>query len=507
MNRLPDRTQGRLAGAQPVAVLDIGSNSVRLVIYERQARSLTTLYNEKSGSQLGRGVAASGMLAADSMQDALKAIGRFAKLCELTGANELHAFATSAVREAANGPEFVAEVEQVIGTGVQVLAGTEEARFAALGIASGLPDFRGLVGDLGGGSLELAHVGDDVGEGETFGLGVIRLQDDSGMSPKRALKLAQERLAASELIDACDAGSFAAVGGTWRALAMLQQQRSRHPLHMVQGFEAGADDITGLCLEVVERSEAGKKIDGISTVSKSRREVLPYGAAVLAAALQTGRFRSVVFSAHGVREGLMFDRLPAADKALDPLVSACAEISHLRSRSGTFPAELFDAGSRLLELLGMTESPYERRLRRAACLVSDVGWRAHPDYRGEQSIGMVAFSDFSGIDHPGRAFLAQTLAYRYLGLGSKSAYQKIFKLAGKHLSARARLQAAWFRLAYPLAAAVPGVLPRLRFEAEGRRLALVLPADLALLDADLAADRMQQLGREAGFRSGILRSA
>ena len=501
---MPHQTQGRLAGAQPVAVLDIGSNSIRLVVYERLARSLTTIYNEKSSSQLSRGLAATGRLSESSMEDALAAIRRFSKLRELTGAVELDAFATSAVREASNGREFARQVGDIIGTEVRILSGSEEGRFAALGLVSGQPDFRGTVGDLGGGSLELADIGGSVEGGETFELGVIRLQDLSDMSPRRAQELARETLERSQLVKLPGPRQFAAVGGTWRALAMLHQERSGYPLHMVQAYEVPAREMLRLCFELVKRTESGKKIDGMNTVSGSRRGVLPYGAAVLAALLELGDFSTVVFSALGVREGYMFDRLGEQEQAQDPLLVACREISQLRSRSGQFPAELFAGSSALLELLGVEESDCERRLRHAACLVSDIGWRAHPDYRGEQSIGMAAFADLTGIDHSGRAFLAQTLAYRYLGLGTQGSHKRIFKLAGKRLTARARLLAAWFRLAYPLAASTPGVLPRLEFRVEGRRLLLRLPAGLAVLDSDYVQGRMESLAREAGFRSGRL---
>ena len=497
--------QGRISGAKPVAVLDIGSNSVRLVVYERLTRALTVLYNEKSASTLGRGVAASGRLADTSMASALKAIRRFAMVCRLTEVGEIFAFATSATREAENGPEFARAVEEIIGVPVRVLSGAEEAHFAAHGLLSGMPAFQGIVGDLGGGSLELAMVdqGHDTG-GETFGLGVIRLQDDSQMNPAKAAEIIRERFKTSKLLKRGKYRSFAAVGGTWRALAKLHQARCNYPLHMVQDYTVATADMLPLCDTLIEGSADKKLIKGIETVSGSRKDLLPYGAAVLAEVLRAGAFEEVVFSALGVREGYLYNLLDDEDKALDPLLQAAEEISLLRSRAPEFAHDLIAGSTGLFDLLGVAETTDEERLRKAACFISDIGWRAHPDYRGEQSIQMIAFSDIIGVDHAGRAFLARTLAFRYMGFKQKSASAKLLELAGHDLGKRARLIAAYFRVAYPLTAAMPGILSRTRFSLEGKMLVLHLPSDLAFLDGDRMRGRQRQLAVEAGLKDGTI---
>lgn len=497
--------QGRIAGAKPVAVLDIGSNSVRLVVYERLTRALTVLYNEKSASTLGRGVAASGRLADTSMASALKAIRRFAMVCRLTEVGQIFAFATSATREAENGPDFARAVEEIIGVPVRVLSGTEEAYFAAHGLLSGMPDFKGIVGDLGGGSLELAKVDDghEAG-GETYGLGVIRLQDDSQMNPTRAAEIVRERFKASKLLKPGKYRSFAAVGGTWRALAKLHQARCNYPLHMVQDYTVATADMLPLCDALIAGSADKKLIKGIETVSGSRKDLLPYGAAVLAEVLRACAFEEVVFSALGVREGYLYNLLDEEDKALDPLLQAAEEISLLRSRAPEFAHDLIAGSTKLFDLIGVAETNDDERLRKAACFISDIGWRAHPDYRGEQSIQMIAFSDIIGIDHAGRAFLARTLAFRYMGFKQKSASAKLLELAGPELGSRARLIAAYFRVAYPLTAAMPGILPRTWFSLDGKTLVLHLPSDLAFLDGDRMRGRQRQLALEAGLKDGTI---
>jgi exopolyphosphatase/guanosine-5'-triphosphate,3'-diphosphate pyrophosphatase len=494
--------QGRIKGALAVAVLDIGSNSVRLVVYERHARALTPLYNEKSSCALGRGVAKTGKLADENIQRALTAIKRFALVTRLMKVGTIHILATSAVREASNRNLFVAAVEKIMGAPVRVLSGEEEAHYAALGVRAGIPDFSGVVGDLGGGSLELSNMalGDD-SVGETHELGVIRLQDDSKSQPAKARTLARSRLEDSMLEGRNAGGAFCAIGGTWRSLAKLHQILRNYPLHMVQHYAVSASEIARFCDEIVEAVDKGRPMPGADNVSTSRRELVPYGAAVLSEVIRVGGFDTVVFSALGVREGYLYSLLEPAEQALDPLLEAAEEMSLLRSRSPAHAVDLIDFTGQLLDALGIKETAEEQRLRRTACYLADIGWRGHPDYRGEQSVDLIAYGSLTGVDHPGRAFLAEVLAVRYMGLKHKSISQALLNLAGPEASARARLIGAAFRVAYPMSAAMPGVIPRTRFEMVGDRLVLQLPGDLAFLSGEHLAGRLEQLAGVAGIKS------
>ena len=495
--------QGRIKGARPIAVLDIGSNSVRLVVYERHARSLTTLYNEKTSCALGRGVAATGRLADANVAQALSAIQRFALVARLMRVGATHVLATSDVREASNSAGFVAAVERSMGAPVRVLSGPEEAHFAAMGVVSGMPHFSGIVGDQGGGSLELSPIsaGRD-GQGETHELGVVRLQDDSGGSASKAASLARARLKKSGVIGAGDFATFCAVGGTWRSLAKVHQVLRRYPLHMVQDYAVKAADLAKLCDEIVGAAADGKTFPGAESISASRRELVPYGAAVMGEVIRAGNFKTVVFSALGVREGFLHALLSPEDQALDPLVEAASEVSVLRSRSPAHAQDLIAFTDRCFAALDLVETIAEKRLRRVACLLSDIGWRGHPDYRGEQSVDMIAYSALTGVDHPGRAFLAETLAVRYMGLKYKSSNQPLIDLAGPAYASRARLLGAVFRVAYPLSAAMPGVLSRTAFtQAEGK-LVLQLPSELEFLGTDHLQGRLDQLAGVAGVKGG-----
>jgi exopolyphosphatase/guanosine-5'-triphosphate,3'-diphosphate pyrophosphatase len=494
--------QGRIKGALPVAVLDIGSNSVRLVVYERHARSLTPLYNEKSSAALGRGVANSGRLADENMRKALTAIKRFALVTRLMKVGSIHILATSAVRDASNREVFVTAVESIMQSPVRVLSGEEEAYFASLGVRAGIPDFSGVVGDLGGGSLELSPMepGNNAA-GETHELGVIRLQDDSRLSAGKARSLSRSRLKESMLASRKAGGSFCAIGGTWRSLAKLHQQLRGYPLHMVQHYEVPAGEIAKFCEEIVDAVVAGKPMPGADHVSSSRRELVPFGAAVLAEVLRAGRFDSVVFSALGVREGFLYSLLTPEQQQLDPLLELAEEMSILRSRSPGHAIDLIDFTSQLFEALGITETAGDARLRKVACYLADIGWRGHPDYRGDQSVDLIAYGALTGVDHPSRAFLAEVLAVRYMGLKHKSVSQALLNLAGTAANARARLIGAAFRVAYPMSAAMPGVLPRTSFAMIDGRLVLHLPDELAFLSGDHLAGRLDQLASVAAIKT------
>lgn len=479
-------------GGAPVAVLDIGSNSVRLVVYERLSRALTPLFNEKASCSLGRGVATTGNIAEENLALAVHAIRRFALITRLMKVSNVHVIATSAVREAANGAAFMKEVTSLMSQVGTVLSGEEEAHFAALGVVSGIPGFEGVVGDLGGGSLELSLVTEGAdAPGETLPLGAIRLQDDSDMSPAKAYKLAQKQLEKSNVMLPGAMSNFCAIGGTWRSLAKLFQIRENYPLHMVQNFMAPSKDLKKLCEELIDK---GEDTEGLENISSSRRPLLPYGAAALAAVIEKGEFEQVYFSALGVREGYLYDQLSVEEQARHPLREAAHVINALRSRTPAYAGELFGFTTKFIATTGLVEDERDRLWREAACSLSDIGWRGHPDYRGEQSVDLVAYSALTGIDHPGRAFIAEALAVRYMGLRHSGMSRKFAELVDEEAHTRARILGALFRMAYVLAAAVPDILPQLDFRTSGNVLEILIPQPIAFLDSARLRSRIKQLG-------------
>ncbi|MGO4704283.1 exopolyphosphatase [Microvirga sp. 2MCAF38] len=493
---MPSReAQGRLKVGRPIAIIDIGSNSVRLVAYEGITRAPTPIYNEKVLCGLGRHVATTGRLDDDAVERALRALARFRVLCETMDVSKVFVLATAAARDASNGPAFLKAAAAACGQKVQLLSGATEALFSAFGVVSGFYDPDGLVGDLGGGSLELVDVkGKVVGEGVTMPLGGLALQDLSGGSLKKAQKIVRAALERqTEHLDHLRGRTFYAVGGTWRALARLHQAARDYPLHVMHGYTIRPDD--GLdFLHLVERVEA-KTLKDIESISEARRPLLAYGAIVLEEILRLGQPKEVAISALGVREGLLYDKLDAETRERDPLLSAAGDLNLLRSRSARHGEELWDWTCRFFESVGLPETENDRRLRHAACLLADIGWRAHPDYRGEQSLNLIAYGAFSGIDHPGRAYLALAIFFRHEGLSPDKVSSRIKTLAGVKLMERARLLAALMRIAYPVSVAMEGILPRTPLIARGEQVVLQVPSDLKELASDRLIGRVRALGK------------
>ena len=487
---------GRLAALAPVAIVDIGSNSVRLVAYERLSRSPTPIFNDKVLCGLGRGVATSGRLPQDGVDRALAALRRFRVLCRAMDITDIHVLATAAARDAANGPEFLAAAREAIGAPIELLSGRREAELSAYGVVSGFWKPDGVVGDLGGGSLELNDVkGSKLGEGVTLRLGGLSLMDISDRSPKKAVKIVREALEGTKQLKKLEGRTFYAIGGTWRALARLHMRQRNYPLNVMHHYVIPARDAADFAA-LVERVHADTLIS-IGAVPSARRPLLAYGAVVLEEIIRRAKPKEVVVSALGVREGLLFERLDAAERKLDPLLVAARELNVLRSRAPIHGEELCDWTDAFMRSTQLEETQEEVRLRHAACLLTDIGWRAHPDYRGEQSLNIIAHAAFVGIDHPGRAFLALAASYRHIG-PDEDVSPQIRTLATARMLDRAHILGAAMRLAYVVSAAMPGVLPRAALLCQKEKLVLSLPGDLADLANERVQSRMKQLARLIG---------
>ncbi|NEU11289.1 exopolyphosphatase [Methylobacterium sp. BTF04] len=498
----PDRRSAGLGA--PVAIIDIGSNSVRLVAYDALSRAPTSLYNEKVLCGLGRNVLTTGRLNDEAVRRALTALARFRVLCETMQIARVFVLATAAARDAENGPEFLAAAETACGHRIELLSGRREAELSALGVISGFHAPDGVVGDLGGGSLELVDVrGATVGTGVTMPLGGLALQDLSGGSLKKALKIARENLKkAAPQLDTLRGRSFYAVGGTWRALARLHQAARGYPLHVMHGYSVEPSDELSF-LEVVERTDAALLQD-VESVSEARRPLLAYGAVVLEEIIRVGRPRELAISASGVREGLLYEQLDRDARLADPLLAAAGELNTLRARSPGHAQDLIAWTDHFIASLDAPETADERRLRHAGCLLSDIGWRAHPDYRGEQSVNVITHAAFVGIDHPGRAYLALAIAFRHAGVAPEKASPMLRGLAGPRLFDRARLLGGLLRLAFPLSAGMAGALGSLPVVVQDGRVTLTLPPEAESLPGDRILNRLRGLARVIGLDGRIV---
>jgi exopolyphosphatase/guanosine-5'-triphosphate,3'-diphosphate pyrophosphatase len=489
--------QGRLDYGPPVGVIDIGSNSVRLVVYEGMTRSPTPLFNEKVLCGLGRQVQSTGLLAPDAVAKALPALGRFRALCDRIAVKKLFVVATAACRDASNGKTFIREAQKICRTKIEILSGKREAQFSALGVVSGFHQPDGIVGDLGGGSLELTEVhGHRVWPGLTLPLGGLALQDISSKSLKKAEKIVVKALENTDLLKAAKGRTFYAIGGTWRALARLHMWQKGYPLHVMHGYVIPAREAYEFaCLAHRVNPET---LSQIEVVAGARRPLLPYAALVLEHVLRIGRPKDVVISAMGVREGLLYSLLPAQERHKDPLLAAASELNVLRSRSPTHGAELIAWTDRFAASTGLDETAEERRLRHAACLLADIGWRAHPDYRGEQSLNIIANATVVAIDHPGRTFLALAVFFRHVGLVDEELSPRMRELASSRVLDRARILGAALRVAYLVSASMPGVLPRTPLVVRRGKLVLRFGKGLEDLAGERVFVRLRQLARLIG---------
>ncbi|PZU92547.1 MAG: exopolyphosphatase [Chelatococcus sp.] len=481
-----------------MAIVDIGSNSVRLVVYEMLARAPAQIFNEKEMAGLGRQVASTGRLATDAIEKAIAALVRFRILCEAMHVGEIRVIATAAARYASNGPEFIARAEEAIGLPIELISGDREAELSGLGVISGFDDPDGVVGDLGGGSLELISIaGRRVGQGASVPLGGLALLDRSKGVLKQAEKIVKDELDKLPQLAAMKGRDFFAVGGTWRALATLHQHQARYPLNVMHGYTLSPRDVADF-VKLVERADLSA-LDAIDAVPSARRPLLAYGALVLDELIKRGKPRAIVISAQGVREGLLHEQLPEEERTADPLLRSARDYNHLRARDPRHASELIAWTRGLLKTAGLPRELRLGRLIETVCLLSDIGWRAHPDYRGEQSMNVIAHAHFIGVDHVERAFLALAIFHRYAGLKASSpAAAALRALLTPSQAEKVVLLAAIFRAAYLLSAGMPGLLPRLPIACVDRRVLLRCPVDLAPLVSDRVVGRLKQLAKLLG---------
>lgn len=493
----------RATGLEPIGVIDIGSNSVRLVVYEGATRSLTPIFNEKVLCGLGRSVASTGMLATEAVERAIQALTRFRAVAQILGVKHIRAIATAAAREATNGPEFILRAEQAVGVKIEILSGEMEAKFAAQGIMMGFKNPDGVAGDLGGGSLELIDIsGYAMRDAATLPLGGLRLIDTTGNRIDLALTAIDNAVNSLPWISRGKGRTFYAVGGTWRSLAKLHMEAKNYPLRVMHGYQIAPKEAEEFC----EALRKGKK--PLEFATKARRDVLPYGALVLERLIKKMQPSSVVFSVYGIREGLIYGLLPEHERRQDPLLSFAEDYARTRSRSVDHAHELCRWTDQLFADPVLEETAEERRLRHAACLLSDIGWRAHPDYRGEQSLNAIAHAGLGSVDHEGRIFLALAIFFRHEAgdIAPDSLPERLRTRVSKRVVRRARIIGAAVRAAHMLSIGKPGVIDETPLSHETGKLILTIPRVYAALDGERLRRRFDTLAELLG-RQGVVRIA
>jgi exopolyphosphatase / guanosine-5'-triphosphate,3'-diphosphate pyrophosphatase len=479
----------------PYAIIDIGSNSVRLVVYDELARAPFPRFNEKSLCRLAAGLEETGKLSEDGFRRTVEAMRRFRAIADAMGVARIDALATEATRRAANGRELVAAIAREAGLEVRILSGAEEASYAAMGVVSGFFRPVGLVGDMGGGSLEVAEVLDDrVGERwASLPLGALPVQ---ALIAGRGAKAREgiDELLRDKLPPALTEPVFYAVGGGWRALAKVHMALEGPPVQVVHGYSVDAREARSFAKKLRRMSPA--KLAALPGVPARRVSTLPAAALVLDRVLKRLAPERVVFSALGVREGWLFAQLPDDERYLDPLVEGAQAVGSPQARVAAFGPALADWTRDLFP----GEAASDRRLRIAACALSDLAWRDHPDVRAQECFRRVLQLPFIGLDHAERVFLALTLHARYGGSANDPVLSPAVKLLTGNAQARARILGRALLLAYRLSGGVPEILRRARLQIGADCIRLEVDKAARVPDSEVVLDRLELLAAAAGIR-------
>ncbi|MGB0696094.1 MAG: exopolyphosphatase [Rhodospirillaceae bacterium] len=483
---------------RPVGIVDIGSNSVRLVVYRGRSRTPVQIFNEKSPCALGRGIASTGVLNPEGREQALRAIKRFVSMAQAMGVEFLDVVATAAVRDATDGPDFMDTIHRECHLKGIVLSGEEEAHTAALGVLCAVPEADGVVADLGGGSLELITVKDGrFGEVITLPFGVLRLHDRTGGDAHKARALVEEKIAPLEWLSALKGRTLYAVGGTWRALAKVYIDQRNYPLHVLDNFTLQHREAQALN-QLISRQSL-RSLEAIASVNRRRVPYVGMGAAVLDCLLQYCKPAEVVFSVYGMREGRFFAHLPEDIRTKDPLLAACSDLAR---SAGRFPAhgdELMDWMTPLFP----DESARLARLRRAACLIGDMFWSEHPDHRAEQAFHRILKLPTMGLDHRDRAGLALAVYWRYSSDDPSGPMADAADLLDEDRVQRVRTIGYALRLGYEISGGAPGVVGRTALDLRKGRLNLHLPSDDPVYYAEAFDKRLDRLARLLGAEPSL----
>lgn len=472
------------------AVVDVGSNSVRMVLYRLEGRAIWSVYNERVLCGLGRGVAETGKLSPEGAEAARSALRRFRAILDSERTTTVFAPATAAVREAKDGPAFVRAVREQSGFDLNVVSGEDEARLSALGVLAGTPEAEGVVGDLGGSSLELTPVTNGgVKPGVSLRLGPFALGAPEAFEPADLRRRIDKRLAEAPGSLACP--TLYAVGGAWRNMAAIHMVTTDYPLRVVHGYELDQAQALQLCKLVAQQSRAS--LERIEGVGRKRAETLPYAATVLERVIQALEIKRIAISGYGVREGLLFETMTPEVQALDPLVEGAASLGRGMGAADLGPAletwltPLFDAVPSPLPPRRAT------RLLAAACRMAELGARMHPDHRAELAADTVLRAPLAGQSHADRAFLAAAIWSRYGGGDGGTEPEIAARLLEEAELARARAVGLALRLGAELCGRNAALLHRAVLRRVEGALVLSTDDDADLLLGDNPRKRLAAL--------------
>jgi exopolyphosphatase / guanosine-5'-triphosphate,3'-diphosphate pyrophosphatase len=420
---------------------------------------------------------------------------RYHAVARAMGAAPFEVLATAAVRDARNGPDFIAGLRsRMPDVPIRVLSGLQEAEYSAEGVLCGIPTADGILADIGGGSLELVRLDQGTrGVSQTLSLGVIRLAERAGGDATRARAIADSDLAAVPWLAEGANRDLYLVGGAWRALARIHMAQTGYPLQMVHHYTIGreeARDLTGVIAGAGRRA-----LERLPGLSRRRIDDLPFAAVALRRILRATGVRRVVFSASGLREGWFVQRMPDDIRAQDPLLASGRELAARFGRDPHLPPALMG----WTDPLFADEVGEARRLREAACWMSDIGSHDHPEFRAEQAFLRVLRQPGIGLDHHARAFLAFAIAMRYEVDNDAGFLRPARLLLDVSSTHRAEVLGVALRLAYTLSAGTPDLLAGTGLRLSGSRLILRLEEDSGVFAGESVMRRLDRLAQAVGL--------
>ncbi len=477
-----------IKGLQRVGVVDVGSNSVRLVVFDGAARSPAYFYNEKIMCALGAGLSETGKLNPEGRERALNAIRRFQALATGMGFAPLTCVATAAVREASDGPDFCREVEKETGLKIWVIDGKEEARLSAQGVLLGWPGSYGLVCDIGGSSMELADLSNgQVGQRVTSALGPLKLREVKGGAKGRKAYI---RTVMKELHDQMgnETGMrLFLVGGSWRAIARIDMERRGYPLTVLHEYRMTARRISHTAKYIAKSDLQELRIR--AGISDARISLVPYAVQVLSELIKVFKPKDVAVSSYGLREGMLYEQMPKELRDRDPLIEAARFIESKDARMPGFGRLLYDFVMPLFPRAGWQR----KRIIRAACLLHDVSWRAHPDYRADVAFDNATRANLGGLKHSERVMMGLALQTRYSNKHPGAWFEPLYDLITDEQKRDADVLGKAMRLGAMLLIGIEDAPGELKWSQKNNTLLLRLPAASRPLYGEVAQSRFATL--------------
>jgi exopolyphosphatase / guanosine-5'-triphosphate,3'-diphosphate pyrophosphatase len=482
-----------------IGVVDVGSNSVRLVVFDGIARSPSYFYNEKVLCGLGENIHETGVLNPRGRARALAALHRFVALARLMKLTRLQGVATAAVREADDGPDFCAQVLAETGLDLHVASGEEEAELSAKGVLLGWPHANGIVCDIGGASMELARVDEGViGRRRSSRLGPMQLANlgsDDAIEAEIERVLAKLRKKMPEPVH-----NLFLVGGSWRAIARLDMERRDYPLHVLHEYHLSPEQIIDTAHWATTKTP--EDFASIVDISTERLNLVPLAARVLERLVAVFKPEHVLVSSYGIREGMLYNAMSETLRSQDPLLEAARQREQVSARFPGF-ADRLDAW---LQPLYATASDAEKRLVKAACYLHDITWRAHPDYRAEVCFESVTRANLSGVDHEGRIFLGLSILHRYKSSARTRFDEKLLNLLPQDRQDKAATLGKAMRLGAMLSGAVAAGLEQTELTVEDDTVTLHLHGDARELLGEAVVRRVDALASSMGRSGRVVQS-